>query len=293
MATETKKILIRRGLSTNTPTLDEGEIGLQTDTQRLVAGTSSGNVLVAKKTEVDGKQDTLVSGTNIKTINGTSLLGSGDIPIEGGGGAETDPVFTASPAAGITSQNITNWSEAYGWGDHSTEGYLTDYTVTSGDVTTALGYTPYNAANPAGYLTDYTVTKVDVDDALGVDSADDTYFYRGDGSWAMVPIGGGTTVETSSKGAIFVGSQAISSSGGSYNFSTPITALANTKLEVTYNVYGGTTTGSVVLDNLGAGTLSGASIGVQSTTSGIEITNNIGLTVTILRITMFFNTEAS
>jgi hypothetical protein len=33
-----------------------------------------------------GKQDTLVSGTNIKTINSTSLLGSGDITISGGGG---------------------------------------------------------------------------------------------------------------------------------------------------------------------------------------------------------------
>ena len=31
------------------------------------------------------KQDTLVSGTNIKTINGNSLLGSGDITISGGG----------------------------------------------------------------------------------------------------------------------------------------------------------------------------------------------------------------
>ena len=31
-----------------------------------------------------GKQDKLISGTNIKTINGTSLLGSGDIVIQGG-----------------------------------------------------------------------------------------------------------------------------------------------------------------------------------------------------------------
>lgn len=41
----------------------------------------------ALKTEIpdiSSKQDTLVSGTNIKTINGTSLLGSGDITIEGG-----------------------------------------------------------------------------------------------------------------------------------------------------------------------------------------------------------------
>ncbi len=33
--------------------------------------------------------------------------------------SETDPVFTASDAAGITSSDITNWNTAYGWGDHS------------------------------------------------------------------------------------------------------------------------------------------------------------------------------
>jgi len=35
------------------------------------------------------KQDVLVSGTSIKTINGTSLLGAGDIAIEGGTSADT------------------------------------------------------------------------------------------------------------------------------------------------------------------------------------------------------------
>lgn len=39
--------------------------------------------------DLSTKQDTLVSGTSIKTINGTSLLGSGDIVITGGGGGET------------------------------------------------------------------------------------------------------------------------------------------------------------------------------------------------------------
>lgn len=34
---------------------------------------------------VSGKQDTLVSGTNIKTINGNSVLGSGNLTISGGG----------------------------------------------------------------------------------------------------------------------------------------------------------------------------------------------------------------
>ena len=42
---------------------------------------------------------------------------------------ETDPVFSASDAASITSTNITNWNTAYNWGDHSTVGYLTSVTT--------------------------------------------------------------------------------------------------------------------------------------------------------------------
>lgn len=38
------------------------------------------------KSLVSGKQDALVSGANIKTVNGNSLLGSGNITIEGGSG---------------------------------------------------------------------------------------------------------------------------------------------------------------------------------------------------------------
>ena len=37
---------------------------------------------LATKAELNEKQDTLVSGTNIKTVNGTSLLGSGNISID-------------------------------------------------------------------------------------------------------------------------------------------------------------------------------------------------------------------
>lgn len=38
----------------------------------------------ATTTQLNSKQDTLVSGTNIKTINGNSILGSGDLTIESG-----------------------------------------------------------------------------------------------------------------------------------------------------------------------------------------------------------------
>ena len=44
---------------------------------------------------------------------------------------ETDPVFAASAAGGITSGNITNWNAAYQWGDHSGQGYLTTLSASS------------------------------------------------------------------------------------------------------------------------------------------------------------------
>jgi len=43
------------------------------------------------------------------------------------------------------------WDTAYGWGNHANYGYLTG--ITSSQITTALGYTPYNSTNPAGYIT--------------------------------------------------------------------------------------------------------------------------------------------
>jgi len=54
------------------------------------------------KTEVDtalsGKQETLVSGTNIKTINNQSILGSGDIHIEAQGVIDTQMSSTSENA---------------------------------------------------------------------------------------------------------------------------------------------------------------------------------------------------
>lgn len=48
---------------------------------------------------------------------------------------ESDPVFTAHAASGVTSTKISNWDTAYGWGDHSSAGYLTS--IADGSITTA------------------------------------------------------------------------------------------------------------------------------------------------------------
>ena len=61
---------------------------------------------LATKEEVSAKQDTLVSGTNIKTINGNSILGSGNISIGGGGGGSVPFSMTLSGTT-ITMNNTT------------------------------------------------------------------------------------------------------------------------------------------------------------------------------------------
>lgn len=38
--------------------------------------------------------------------------------------AESDPAFSASPASGITNQQIQQWASAFAWGDHREAGYL-------------------------------------------------------------------------------------------------------------------------------------------------------------------------
>ena len=61
-----------------------------TDAQQTIIGNTSGTNTGdnATNTQYSGlassKQDTLVSATNIKTVNGSSILGSGDLSISGG-----------------------------------------------------------------------------------------------------------------------------------------------------------------------------------------------------------------
>ena len=63
------------------------------------------------KTEVDtalaSKQTTLVSGTNIKTINNESILGSGNITIEGGGGKAIEAGRGISVTTGATADTVS------------------------------------------------------------------------------------------------------------------------------------------------------------------------------------------
>lgn len=65
------------------------------------AGIAKANTAIQ---DISGKQDILVSGTNIKTINNESVLGSGNLTIQGGG-TTTDVQINGTT---ITSQGVAN-----------------------------------------------------------------------------------------------------------------------------------------------------------------------------------------
>ena len=128
---------------------------------------------------------------------------------------ETDPVFSASAAAGITSGQITNWTSAYNWGNHALAGYLTsetshadvvvdgDFTSNglmkrtaagsyaivsddSGDWNTAFGWGDHSTQ---GYLTTLALNGVS-DVTITSPQTNDVLTYNGS-AWVNSPASGG------------------------------------------------------------------------------------------------------
>lgn len=84
-------------------------------TDRTLNDSHPISAITGLQTALNNKQDTLVSATNIKTINGTSLLGSGDLVISSGGtpgGVSGQVQFNNAGAfdgrTGLTYNSVTN-----------------------------------------------------------------------------------------------------------------------------------------------------------------------------------------
>jgi len=89
-ATKTKITYDAKGLVTAGDILDAADMPTGINAANIGTGVVSSTefgyldgVTSAIQTQINSKQATLVSGTNIKTINSTSLLGAGDITIAG------------------------------------------------------------------------------------------------------------------------------------------------------------------------------------------------------------------
>lgn len=99
-----------------------------------------GTVITAHQ-DISGKQDKLVSGTNIKTINGESVIGSGDITINSAypevNHGTGDTTFTLTPNTFHVWDKVTSLTLNFG---NETSGVANEYLFqfTSGSTATSL-----------------------------------------------------------------------------------------------------------------------------------------------------------
>lgn len=91
-----------------------GATANSTDAQLRDRSTHTGFQAISTVTNLqntlNSKQDVLVSAVNIKTINGNSLLGSGDLVISGGGGSITSVNGDTGPTVVLDADDISDTS---------------------------------------------------------------------------------------------------------------------------------------------------------------------------------------
>lgn len=96
-------LFVGNGTNLSTPITFYPMLRLASDTDATYRPYAMSN-----KDLTDNKQDTLISGTNIKTVNGNSLLGSGNIPISGTGGLTVDTLWTnPNPTTSFSTSIVT------------------------------------------------------------------------------------------------------------------------------------------------------------------------------------------
>lgn len=152
----------------NQNVLVKGAIIYETDTNKLKI--SDGNTSVRKLKYLPFSQ---ITATNITNWNKMYS----DFYSEAGSFTETDPTVPNHVKA-ITTLEINNWNTAFGWGDHSTQGYLTSFSETDPTVPAAVKAitntqitnwdTAFSWGNHAlaGYLTSFSETDPTVPSAV-------------------------------------------------------------------------------------------------------------------------------
>lgn len=134
---------------TSIPTVNDSKVSIKmngaekgsfTLNQASAGEVDLGTVITAHQ-DISGKQDKLISGTNIKTINGESVIGSGDITISSAypevNHGTGDTTFTLTPNTFHVWDKVTSLTLNFG---NETSGVANEYLFqfTSGSTATSL-----------------------------------------------------------------------------------------------------------------------------------------------------------
>ena len=121
----------------------------------------------ATKTELNSKQNTLISGENIKTINGNSLLGSGDITITGSGDVDLSNYYNKTEVDTKLDAKLDVTAYTQDKSGFATKTELSDYLTTTNAAETYQPIGDYLTSIPDEYITESELSeslndKVDV-----------------------------------------------------------------------------------------------------------------------------------
>lgn len=161
--------------ATNDTTVDIVKNSSQSGDIVLILPSTTGTLALAS--DIAGKVENVAYDTTnkklTKTINGTTSdivtvatlktdlnLSKSDVGL---GNVENKSSETIRGE--ITSSNVTTALGYTPYNSTNPSGYITG--INAQMVETALGYVPYSAENPSGFISDYTVTQQDVTSALG------------------------------------------------------------------------------------------------------------------------------
>ena len=268
------------------PTLNQNTTGTAGNVSGTVAIANGGTgaTTAANARTALSAQETLVSGTNIKTVNGTSLLGSGNIAVVAApAGSSTQVQFNTAGALGASADLTFNGATLQVNGIGIGRGAGNDLqstvvgngalpSITSGTLNTAIGFATLNACT--------TGTGNTAVGATALDSLSTANWNVGVGAYALSSIAGGD-------GNVAVGADCMGLAVGSGN-----TAMGNQALRSVSgadNVAIGVEAGfslSTGQSNVFIGSLSGYSHTTGSNNIAIGLnagpsTNSVSNTITL------------
>lgn len=141
----------------------------------VIGATGSTFDSTSLSNRIDGKQATLVSATNIKTINSTSLLGSGDIAVSATpAGSNTQIQFNSSGSLGASANLVWTGSKLAIGGNPSVYGLVDIYqNSVDGDNNIAI----FNAGSAGPFGAGFGTLALYGTNATGISALQNTLLY--------------------------------------------------------------------------------------------------------------------
>lgn len=164
-------------------------------TSRKVNGKALSSDVTLSASDV-GAQEELVSGTNIKTINNTSLLGSGNIDISGGGGGggvtDVEVDGTSVVSGGVAQIDLTGKQNTLVSGSNI-KTVNSQSLLGSGDVSISVPSKTSDLTNDSGFISEDSSGNVSIAGSMTVEGHLSAIGYRPSQASGSKSVSSGTT----------------------------------------------------------------------------------------------------